>query len=88
MNSINEYDGSVAEECCICLDRKPDLILPCMHLFCQLCIEQWNMNSKTCPVCQEKLESAEDGWVVSEIPEAGEISKEIRDSLQYISDGK
>lgn len=88
MSSINEFDGSVAEECCICLDRKPDLILPCLHLFCQTCIEQWNMNSKTCPVCQEKLDSAEDGWVISEFPEAGEISNEIRDSLQYISDGK
>lgn len=88
MNSISEFDGSIAEECCICLDRKPDLILPCLHLFCQACIEQWNMNSKTCPVCQEKLDSAEEGWVISEIPEAGEISKEIRDSLQYISDGK
>lgn len=28
-------------ECSICLDRKPDLILPCAHSYCCPCIEQW-----------------------------------------------
>lgn len=28
-------------ECCICLERKPEVILPCAHSYCLPCIEQW-----------------------------------------------
>ncbi|KAB7500598.1 RING finger protein [Armadillidium nasatum] len=29
------------EECIICLERKPEIILPCCHAYCTPCIEQW-----------------------------------------------
>lgn len=28
-------------ECCICLDRKPEVMLPCAHSYCLVCFEQW-----------------------------------------------
>jgi hypothetical protein len=40
-----------------------------------------NVNSQTCPVCREGLESTDDTWVISGIPAADEISEEIRRCL-------
>lgn len=33
--------GQNGTECCICLERKPEVILPCTHSYCLPCIEQW-----------------------------------------------
>ncbi|XP_071548063.1 RING finger protein 141-like isoform X1 [Panulirus ornatus] len=33
--------GTNLEECTICLERRPDVILPCAHAYCLPCIEQW-----------------------------------------------
>lgn len=30
-----------ANECCICMERKPEVSLPCAHSYCLACIEQW-----------------------------------------------
>lgn len=36
-----------------------------------------NVNNKTCPICCESLESTDDTWVMSNIPEVEEINEEI-----------
>ncbi|CAL4070105.1 unnamed protein product, partial [Meganyctiphanes norvegica] len=33
--------GNCLDECVICLERRPDVILPCAHAYCLPCIEQW-----------------------------------------------
>ncbi|KAK3876869.1 hypothetical protein Pcinc_018381 [Petrolisthes cinctipes] len=33
--------GTSLDECVICLERRPDVILPCAHAYCLPCIEQW-----------------------------------------------
>ncbi|XP_055681097.1 RING finger protein 141-like [Lutzomyia longipalpis] len=72
-------------ECCICLDRKPEVLLPCAHTYCCPCIEQWNVNNKFCPICQEELSSTDDTWVLSEIPPSQEVSEQICTELMKLS---
>ncbi|XP_052873534.1 RING finger protein 141-like [Anopheles cruzii] len=77
--------GSDQNECCICLERKPEVSLPCAHSYCMPCIEQWNIHQKTCPICDEALASTNDTWVLSEMPEADEVSEEICATLMKLS---
>ncbi|XP_067641970.1 RING finger protein 141-like [Eurosta solidaginis] len=65
------------DECSICLDRRTEVILPCMHTFCTPCIEQWNVNKKTCPICCETLDSTDETWIMPDIPGVGEINETI-----------
>lgn len=77
--------GERLNECCICLERTPDVMLPCAHSYCLPCIEQWNVNNKTCPICRETLDSTDDTWVISEAPESQEISQAICNSLMDLA---
>uniref|UniRef100_A0A2M4AQG7 RING finger protein 141 n=1 Tax=Anopheles triannulatus TaxID=58253 RepID=A0A2M4AQG7_9DIPT len=82
----DEDDGPVEQnECCICLERKPEVSLPCAHSYCMPCIEQWNIHQKTCPICDEELTTTDDTWVLSEMPEADEVSEEICATLMKLS---
>lgn len=45
-NIFDEVDslGSSTDkqnECCICLERKQEVILPCTHSYCLPCLEEW-----------------------------------------------
>jgi hypothetical protein len=51
----SDIDPNSLDECCICLERKPDVILPCTHSYCLPCIEQWNVDHKTCPGKEAKI---------------------------------
>ena len=84
--TANEIDPNSLDECCICLERKPDVILPCTHSYCLPCIEQWNVDHKTCPVCRETLASTDDSWVISEGPDSLDIVTDIQKSLMSLAD--
>lgn len=83
--TANEIDPNSLDECCICLERKPDVILPCTHSYCLPCIEQWNVDHKTCPVCRETLDSTDDGWVISEGPNSLDIATDIQKNLMSLA---
>ncbi|XP_023242112.1 RING finger protein 141-like [Centruroides sculpturatus] len=68
-------------ECCICMERDSEITLPCAHSYCLVCIEQWNVSNKTCPICREKLENTDDSWVMSEIPDTEIVSAELLQTL-------
>ncbi|KAJ8981317.1 hypothetical protein NQ317_015450 [Molorchus minor] len=39
----------------------------------------------TCPICRDKLNSTDDTWVLSEVPKAEEVSKEIHNNLMELT---
>ncbi|XP_060086394.1 RING finger protein 141-like [Ylistrum balloti] len=75
-------------ECCICMENKSEIILACSHKFCESCIDQWNVSSRTCPICRAKVRSTDDTWVLTEKPSAVEFQSEVKDYLLGIVDNK
>lgn len=75
------------EECCICMEQKPEVTLPCTHSYCLRCIEQWNVCNTTCPLCREEFASTKESWVISEAPTSSEVLSEMHKALAKLPGG-
>lgn len=71
--------------CCICLERRPDTSLPCAHAYCSVCIGQWSPEHKTCPMCRQGLDSADDAWVMAEAPGPSELRQNVVTDLMSLA---
>ncbi len=42
LDKVADLDPTTGmEDCCICMEVKPQVTLPCAHSYCLACIEQW-----------------------------------------------
>jgi nitrous oxide reductase len=42
LDKVADLDPTAGmEDCCICMEVKPQVTLPCAHSYCLACIEQW-----------------------------------------------
>ncbi|CAG2235057.1 SQOR [Mytilus edulis] len=48
----------------------------------------WNVTSKTCPICRERVNSVEDTWVLTEKPDTTEYEKDVKGYLVSLADRK
>ncbi|KAK9876616.1 hypothetical protein WA026_013994 [Henosepilachna vigintioctopunctata] len=85
ISNIND-EPDLAVQCSICFERKHELTLPCAHSFCSQCLEEWNSENPSCPICRTKLDSTDDTWVLSEKPTTEDVSKELRINLLELSE--
>ncbi|XP_038649317.1 E3 ubiquitin-protein ligase RNF165 isoform X2 [Scyliorhinus canicula] len=57
----DEEDTDFDEKCtiCLCMLEEGENVrrLPCMHLFHQVCVDQWLATSKKCPICRVDIEA-------------------------------
>ncbi|KAI0207484.1 UNC80 domain-containing protein [Lamellibrachia satsuma] len=74
------------EECCICMEHKAVVILPCAHTYCEVCIDTWSTDHKTCPVCRAAVRNSCDNWVLTEKPDSSQMAVDMADYLLGLAD--
>eukprot|EP00467_Chlorarachnion_reptans_P017284 CAMPEP_0114516444 /NCGR_PEP_ID=MMETSP0109-20121206/17328_1 /TAXON_ID=29199 /ORGANISM="Chlorarachnion reptans, Strain CCCM449" /LENGTH=198 /DNA_ID=CAMNT_0001696827 /DNA_START=387 /DNA_END=986 /DNA_ORIENTATION=- len=73
--------------CSICLDMPSDVVLKCLHAFCEDCITSWNVKSQTCPICRKgvDVEDKESQWVLAHETD-NELVEMAKQSIVYVFD--
>lgn len=84
-DNIGEADDN---ECCICMERKAEMILACGHNFCEICIDSWtsDRSRSNCPLCREKVQGTDDTWVLTEKPDSSDYETDLKGYLVGLAD--
>ncbi|XP_070552159.1 RING finger protein 141-like [Ptychodera flava] len=73
LQKIGGYEDD-SMDCCICMDAKTDVILPCNHMYCEKCIDTWDVSHHFCPVCRQEIKNQKESWVLPEKPDEEEVA--------------
>ena len=89
MSRILVQNSSEKDEefCCICMERKPDSILPCTHSYCESCIKEWQVTNTTCPICRHES-GINDAFILADKPDYYHLQDEMSKSLFQITSNK
>lgn len=88
---LSEVEAEREEECGICLELEPKVVLPdCNHALCMKCYRNWRVRSQSCPFCRDSLKRVNSGdlWICTnsgEVIDLAAISTEnLKRLLLYI----
>ncbi|RAL39267.1 hypothetical protein DM860_002800 [Cuscuta australis] len=88
---LSEIEAEREEECGICLELEPKVVLPdCNHALCMKCYRNWRVRSQSCPFCRDSLKRVNSGdlWICTnsgEVIDLAAISTEnLKRLLLYI----
>jgi hypothetical protein len=66
-------DDDEEKQCAVCLERNSELVLPCLHSFCEVCLKGWLqknvLGAASCPLCRTPIEQQtleDDAWQLLE----------------------
>lgn len=76
------------EECCICMEAKCDIVLPCGHAFCSNCSTGWTevaSQNADCPVCRSPIGRGNSGelWFLTSDLDAEGAAEEVKSEFLY-----
>ncbi|CAJ0609538.1 unnamed protein product [Cylicocyclus nassatus] len=72
--------------CCICMENNNEVLLPCLHSFCMVCIalEMEFRPQFSCPVCKARIEHPiEESWEVPDPPNPEEVVAYLSKIVSY-----
>lgn len=73
------------DECGICLETRPKMVLPnCGHSMCITCFRDWNARSQSCPFCRGSLKRVSSGdlWVLTSESDAVDMKTLAKENVR------
>mmetsp|Transcript_28048 Transcript_28048/g.50228 ORF Transcript_28048/g.50228 Transcript_28048/m.50228 type:complete len:113 (-) Transcript_28048:22-360(-) len=76
-----DYSDSL---CCICLESQCDVVLNCLHNFCNDCITSWSVKERSCPMCRMSLQVSQGFVLLGADP--SELENALAEGMREVKD--